>query len=81
MSIEYVPSARIWHKVSASLSGTPLKKLIRKSCASLRLFRKHRAWGAVALFLPLLPLRLAGSFGEAVRLSSLHEATERESRS
>jgi hypothetical protein len=67
MSVEYVPSSIVWHKVSASLSGNPLKKLVKRSFASLRMLRKHRAWGGMALFLLLFPLRLAGSYGEMVR--------------
>ena len=64
MSINYVPSSRIWHKVSASLQGSPLRKLAKKSFGALRLFRKHRAWSGMVLYLLLLPLRLAGSFSE-----------------
>jgi GT2 family glycosyltransferase len=67
MSIDYVPSSRVWHKVTASLSGSPLRKLVKKSYGALRLFRKYRAWSGVALYLLLLPLRLAGSFGEGWR--------------
>ncbi len=67
MSINYVPSSRIWHKVSASLQGSPLRKLAKKSFGALRLFRKHRAWSGMALYLLLLPLRLAGSFWDALR--------------
>lgn len=67
MSIDYVPSSRIWHKVSASPGGSPLRKLARKSFGALRLFRKHRAWSGMLLYLLLLPLRLAASFGEALR--------------
>ncbi|MGB7511508.1 MAG: glycosyltransferase family 2 protein [Pelodictyon phaeoclathratiforme] len=67
MSINYVPSSRVWHKISASLSGRPLRKLLKKSIGALHLFRKHRAWSGMALYLLLLPLRLAGSFGEEFR--------------
>ena len=67
MSIEYVPSSRVWHRVSASFSGAPLRKLAKKSYGALRLFRKYRAWSGMVLYLLLLPLRLAGSFGEALR--------------
>ena len=58
-SIEYVPSSMVWHKVSASLSGRPFRKLVKKSFGALRLFRKHRAWSGMVLYLLLLPLRLA----------------------
>jgi GT2 family glycosyltransferase len=67
LSIDYVPSSRVWHKVSASLSHRPLRKLARKSFGALHLFRKHRAWGGMGLYLLLLPLRLAGSFQGALR--------------
>lgn len=67
MSIDYVPSSMVWHKVSASLSGSPVRKLIKKSSGALRLLRKHRAWSGMAYYMLLLPLRLAGSFGEAMR--------------
>ncbi len=66
-SIEYEPSSKVWHKVSASLPGNPLGKLVKKSFGALRLFSKHRAWSGMLFYLLLLPLRLAGSFGEAVR--------------
>ncbi len=58
-SIEYVPSSMVWHKVSASLSGRPFRKLVKKSFGALRLFRKHRAWSGMVLYLLLLPLRLS----------------------
>ena len=61
-SVQYVPSSRVWHKVSASLSGRPLLKLAKKSRGALRLFIKHRAWSGLVLYLLLLPLRLFGSF-------------------
>jgi GT2 family glycosyltransferase len=61
-SIEYVPSSRVWHKVSASLTGRPLLKLVKKSRGALRLFSKQRAWRGMALYLLLLPLRLSGTF-------------------
>ena len=67
LSIEYVPSSRVWHKVSSSLSGAPLRKLVKKSFGALRLFRKYRAWSGMALFLLLFPLRLAGSFPGVLR--------------
>jgi GT2 family glycosyltransferase len=67
MSINYVPSSRIWHKVTASLQGSPLRKLAKKSFGALRLFRKHRAWSGMVLYLLLLPLRLAGSFWDVLR--------------
>jgi len=60
-SIEYVPSSRVWHKVSASLTGRPLLKLVKKSLGALRLFRKQSAWSGMALYLLLLPLRLLGT--------------------
>ncbi len=62
MTINYVPSSRVWHKVSASLTRSPLRKLVIKSAGALYLFRKHRAWSGMLLYLLLLPLRLAGSF-------------------
>ncbi len=60
-SIEYVPSSRVWHKVSASLTGRPFLKLVKKSLGALRLFSKQRAWSGMALYLLLLPLRLSGT--------------------
>ena len=68
MSINYVPSSRVWHKVSASLRGTPLQKLVKKSAGALYFFRKHSAWSGMVLYLLLLPLRLAGSFWDVLRL-------------
>lgn len=70
MSIDYVPSSRVWHKVSASFSRSPLRKLARKSFGALRLFRKHRALRGIALYLLLLPMRLAGSFQEALKMKN-----------
>ena len=71
LSIEYVPSSRIWHKVSASLHGNAIskviKKVIKKSLGVLRLLRKHRAWRGMVSYLLLLPVRLASSFWEAMR--------------
>ncbi|MBZ4219927.1 MAG: glycosyltransferase family 2 protein [Chlorobium sp.] len=67
MSIDYVPSSRVWHAVSASISGAPLRKLVKKSIGALYLFRKHRAWSGMVLYLLLLPIRLAGSFPDAFR--------------
>jgi GT2 family glycosyltransferase len=61
-SVEYVPSSTVWHKVSASLAGHPMQKLLRKSVGALRLFRKQRAWSGMALYCFLLPLRLFSSF-------------------
>ena len=61
-SVQYVPSSKVWHKVSASLSGRPLLKLLKKSRGALRLFIKHRAWSGMVLYLLLLPLRLSGTF-------------------
>ncbi len=60
-SVQYVPSSRVWHKVSASLSGRPFLKLVKKSRGVLHLFSKHRAWSGMALYLFLLPLRLSGT--------------------
>jgi GT2 family glycosyltransferase len=68
MSIEYVPSSRVWHKVSASLHGNPLSKLVKKSFGVLRLLRKYRAWNGIAWYLILFPLRLAGSIPEMMRI-------------
>lgn len=62
MTINYVPSSRVWHKVSASLTRSPLRKLLKKSVGDLYLFSKHQAWSGIVLYLLLLPLRLAGSF-------------------
>lgn len=82
LNVRYEPGSVVWHKVSASLSGTPFKKLAKKSAASLRLFIKHRAWGGVLLFLLLLPFRLAVSsaaalleraFAKSTRIKSGHE--------
>ena len=61
-SVQYEPSSKVWHKVSASLSGRPLLKLLKKSRGALRLFIKHRAWSGMVLYLLLLPLRLSGTF-------------------
>ena len=76
MSIEYVPSSRVWHKVSASLHGNPLSKLVKKSFGVLRLLRKYRAWNGMAWYLILFPLRLAGSFVEVMRVKSSSGSTK-----
>ncbi len=68
MTINYVPSSRVWHKVSASLSRSPLRKLVKKSVGDLYLFSKHRAWSGMVLYLILLPLRLAGSFWDVLSI-------------
>jgi GT2 family glycosyltransferase len=72
LTIEYVPSSRVWHKVSGSLRGNTvlklIKKLVKKSVGELHLFRKHRVWNGMALYLLLLPLRLAVSYGEVMRV-------------
>ncbi len=70
MSINYVPSSRVWHRVSASLQGSLLRKLAKKSVGALRLFKKHRAWSGMALYLLLLPLRLAGSLWDALSVNN-----------
>ncbi len=61
LSIEYVPSSIVWHRVSASLQGNTLLKLWKKTLGAFRLFRKHKAWSGMIFYLLLLPLRLAGS--------------------
>ena len=70
LCIEYVPSSRVWHKVSASLHGNALlkliNKLVKKSFGVLHLLRKHQAWTGIVCYLLLLPVRLAGRFGEAL---------------
>ena len=74
LSIAYVPSSMVWHKVSASFHGNAflklLKKLVKKNVGVFRLLRKHRAWTGMALYLFLFPLRLAGSFVEVMRVKS-----------
>ena len=71
LSIEYVPSSRIWHKVSASLHGNAvlkvIKKVIKKSLGVLHLLRKHRAWRGMVCYLLMLPLRLAASFRDVMK--------------
>ncbi len=70
MSIDYVPSSKVWHKVTASLPGDPLGKLVKKSFGAIRLFYKHRAWSGMVFYLLLLPLRIVGSLGEALRVKN-----------
>ncbi|MEI6848074.1 MAG: glycosyltransferase family 2 protein [Chlorobiaceae bacterium] len=77
MSIEYVPSSKVWHKVSASFSGALLTKLLKKSIGTFRLFLKYKAWGGIAFFLILFPLRIINSFLGRVRESSFLEVTKR----
>ncbi|TLU52852.1 MAG: glycosyltransferase family 2 protein [Chlorobium sp.] len=62
MSIEYVPSSRVWHKVSASFHGNPLLKLVKKSVGIILLLAKYRVWSGMVCYVVMLPLRLAGSF-------------------
>ena len=78
MSIAYVPSSKVWHKVSASLPQSPLRKGLKKTFGALHLFRKHRAWSAFYLYLLLLPLRTLGSLGEAVRMKGLQKLKQGE---
>jgi len=52
--------------VSASLTRSPLRKLLKKSVGDLYLFSKHRAWSGMVLYLLLFPLRLAGSFWDVL---------------
>jgi GT2 family glycosyltransferase len=67
LRIEYVPYSKILHRVSSSLGGNTIEKFCRKNSALFRLFRKHRAWGAMFLYPLLLPLRLVfGALGEAL---------------
>ena len=79
LSIEYVPSSRVWHKVSASLHGNAslkvIKKTTKKSFGVLRLLRKHRAWRGTLCYILLLPVRLAPSFVELMkgRLSGVNK--------
>ena len=61
MSIEYVPSSKVWHRVSASLQGNTLGKLWKKTLGAFRLFRKHKAWSGMIFYPFLLPFRLLGS--------------------
>ncbi|MEI8031764.1 MAG: glycosyltransferase family 2 protein [Chlorobiaceae bacterium] len=63
MSIEYTPSSKVLHKVSASLSGNSFSKLSRRTRGTLRLLRKHGGGCGMACYLFLLPFRLAGSIG------------------
>jgi GT2 family glycosyltransferase len=74
MSVRYEPASVVWHKVSASFAGHPLRKLVRKSFGLLCLLRKHRAWSGIALYLLLLPFRLTHSFIGAVLQREVSEA-------
>lgn len=67
MSIEYVPTSKVWHKVSASLQGQTLGKLWKKTLGAFRLFRKHKAWSGMAFYLLLLPIRVLGSVLKQLR--------------
>lgn len=75
MRIWYEPASTVWHKVSASLAGSPFKKLMIKSGASLRLFIKYRAWFALLLFPLLQPLRLAASLSSTLFESGFADKT------
>lgn len=56
--ILYVPSSKVWHRVSASGKGElGLLKLWRKNLSVLRLLLKHRAWPGMIFFLLLAPFR------------------------
>jgi hypothetical protein len=71
--IIYVPGSKVWHRVSASGgSEMNLYRQWKKIRSAYRLFRKHRAWSAMALYPVLLPFRVAVSFVQmkaaAVRL-------------
>ncbi len=60
-SLRYVPSARLWHKVSSSSGGgmTPFK-LENRIASTWKLFLKHRPlWWRVLIF----PVHLAGFLG------------------
>ena len=65
-SLRYVPSARLWHKVSSSSGGgmTPFK-LENRIASTWKLFARHRPlWWRVLLF----PVHAAGFLGLSVGL-------------
>lgn len=62
MTVLFVPASRIWHKVSASLPGGAVRKMIRKSMATVKLLRKHHQEMGIFFYILLLPFRLAGTF-------------------
>lgn len=58
-TILYVPSSKVWHRVSASGRGElDLLKLWRKNLSMLRLFFKHGALTGILFYLLLAPFRL-----------------------
>lgn len=57
--ILYVPTSKVWHRVSASGGGElDLLKLWRKNLSLLRLLAKHGTWSGIFLYLLLAPFRL-----------------------
>ncbi len=64
--VRYVPSSRVWHRVSASAGGEmSLGKQLRKGRAAVRIMRKHRMWLGLMLYPLLLPIRSAAGLLQA----------------
>ena len=64
--LEYIPSARLWHKVSSSSGGgmTPFK-LENRIASTIKLFSRHRPlWWRVLLF----PVHITGFLGLSLGL-------------
>lgn len=60
--VVYEPSARVQHRVSASLGGgMHPQKLFRRSAAMLRLMAKHRAWSGFVCYPFVLLLQALGA--------------------
>ncbi|MDT9545816.1 MAG: glycosyltransferase family 2 protein [Chlorobium sp.] len=56
--VVFVPSSRVWHRVSGGFEGRLLQKLWLRTASTVRLLRKHGLAFSVPLFLFLLPFRL-----------------------
>lgn len=62
MEVMYVPSSKVWHRVSASAGGElNVGRQLRKAGAALKLLSKRNSWKGIASYLALMPVRSAES--------------------
>ncbi|MDP8305772.1 MAG: glycosyltransferase family 2 protein [Candidatus Chlorobium antarcticum] len=66
LRVVFVPSSKVWHRVSRGFRGRLLRKLLLRSASTVRLLRKHGSLFSVGLFLLLLPFRLIPAAGGMV---------------
>jgi hypothetical protein len=62
--IRYVPTAKVWHRISASTGGQlSRRKITRKLASARRFFARHARpyhWATIPFFFVLDVLRIAG---------------------